>query len=455
MSGLKQIPQKLADLWKFITVDIWRISNTEVKGIKLTVYRLLKTVSLAIRRYDEDQIQRKASALTYSTLLSIVPALAIILAIANGFGFHNILKSQLSDYFPGQKAVLEQIFTWINLYMAQMKGGVFVGIGIILLLWTVINLISNIEICFNEIWLIKKNRSYYRKVTDYFSFMLLIPVFMICSSGLSILTSTAFNTLNEHELFTPLLGSLIKITPYILTVFLFTGLYIFLPNTKVKFKNAFYAGIFAGIAFQTFQYLYISGQIWVSKYNAIYGSFAALPLLLLWLQASWLICLLGVELAYAGQNIQDYEFEADSKNISRRYKDFITLSVLAIIIKRFELGEKPHTSHEISMNYKIPTRLVSAILFDLMELNLVNEVKDEDRGVIYYQPAMDINKITVGGLLEKIDSYGSENFNIDINKTLEKEWKTILKAKADMTMNNKCVLVKDISTLNELKSNML
>jgi membrane protein len=326
----------------------------------------------------------------------------------------------------------------------QVKGGVFVGIGIVLLLWTVLSLISNIENCFNEIWLVKKSRSYYRRVTDYFSFMLLLPIFIICSSGLSIFVSTIFSTLSEYNLFTPFLSSLIKTAPYILTIFLFTGLYMFLPNTRVKFRNAFYAGIFAGILFQTFQYIYISGQIWVSKYNAIYGSFAALPLLLLWLQMSWFICLLGAELAYAGQNIQDYEFEADSKNISRRYKDFAILSVLAIIVKRFELSEKPYTSQEISLNYKIPTRLVSAILFELMELHLVNEVKDEEKRVICYQPSIDINKITVGGLLEKIDLHGSENFNIDISKTLKKEWETILKAKADMVMNNRELLVKDI-----------
>jgi membrane protein len=328
--------------------------------------------------------------------------------------------------------------------MTQIKGGIFVGIGIILLLWTVLNLISNIENCFNEIYLVKKSRSYYRKITDYFSFMLLLPIFIVCSSGLSIFVSTVFSTLKEYHLFTPFLGSLIKAAPYILTIFLFTGLYIFLPNTKVKFKNAFYAGIFAGILFQTFQYIYISGQIWVSKYNAIYGSFAALPLLLLWLQTSWFICLLGAELAYAGQNIQDYEFEADSKNISRRYKDFITLSVLSIIVKRFEAGQKPYTAQEISLDYKIPTRLVSEILFDLMELRLIHEVKDEEKSLSCYQPSIDINKITVDKLLQKIDRRGSENFNIDINKTLEKVWETILKTRADMTINSKGVLVKDI-----------
>ncbi len=442
--NLKDIPQKLINLQKFITFDIWRITNAEVQGIKQTGYSFLKTISLAIRRYEQDHLQRKASALTYSTLLSIVPILAIMLSVAKGFGFNNILESQLLNYFPGQKEALIKTLSFVDSYMAQIKGGVFVGIGVVLLLWTVISLISNIENCFNEIWMVKKGRSIYRKVTDYFSVMLLLPVFIICSSGLSIFISTIFKTLNEYHLFTPLFETVIKIAPFILTIFMFTCIYIFIPNTKVKFKNAFYAGIFSGITFQIFQYLYISGQIWVSKYNAIYGSFAALPLLLLWLQLSWLICLLGAEIAYASQNIKAYEFEADSKNISRRYRDFLILTILSLIIKRFETGEKPYTANAISADYRIPSRLTSEILFELTELQLLNEIADEEINEMRFQPAIDISKITVGNLLSKIDQDGSENFKIDKEIILKNQWDTILQARADMIVNNKDLLVKDI-----------
>ncbi len=442
--ALKDIPQQLSDLWKFITVDIWRITDAEVKGMRQTGYNFLKTISLAIRRFEEDNLQRKASALTYSTLLSIVPILAILLSIARGFGFNNIIESQLVNYFPGQKEVLQKMLGFVDSYMVQVKGGVFVGIGIVLLLWTVISLISNIEKSFNEIWMVKKGRSYYRKVTDYFSVMLLVPVFIICSSGLSIFVSTIFTPLSEYHLFTPFLEIIINVAPFLLTIMMFTGIYVFLPNTKVKFKHAFYAGIFAGIAFQIFQYMYISGQIWVSKYGAIYGSFAALPLLLLWLQLSWLICLLGAEIAYASQNIRAYEFEADSQNITRRYKDFLTLSILSFIIKRFETGDQPYTATEISADYKIPTRLTSEILFELTELHFINEVPDEEKNVLRFQPSIDIHKITVGGVLTKIDQSGSEYFKIDKEGLLKNQWNTILQAKADMVMNNQDLLVKDI-----------
>lgn len=442
--NLKDIPQKLSDLWKFITVDIWTITDAEVKGMKQKGYNFLKTISLAIRRFEEDSLQQKASALTYSTLLSVVPIFALMLAVAKGFGFNNIVESQLFDYFPGQKDVLQQVLRFVDSYMEHVKGGVFVGIGIIFLLWTVISLVSNIEDCFNEVWMVKKGRSIYRKITDYFSIILLVPLFLVCSSGASIFVSTIFNTLSTYHLFTPLISAVIKTAPFVLAILTFTCIYIFIPNTKVRFKNALYAGIFAGISFQLFQYLYISGQIWVSKYNAIYGSFAALPLLLLWLQLSWLICLLGAEIAYASQHIQSYEFEADSKNITRRYKDFLILSILSLIIKRFEKGEKPYTADRISSEYKIPSRLTSQILFELTEMNFINEISDEEKDVIRFQPAMDINNITVGDVLSKIDREGSENFKIDRQGRLAPQWNTILKAREDMVANNQHLLVKDI-----------
>lgn len=442
--GLKDIPGRLSELWKFFTVDIWRITDAEVKGMRQAGYKFLKTVSLAIRRFDEDSLSQKASALTYSTLLSVVPVFALLLAVAKGFGFNNIVESKLFDYFAGQRDVIQQVLSFVDSYMEHVKGGVFVGIGLLLLLWAVISLVSNIENCFNEIWMVKKGRSIYRKITDYFSIILLIPMFIVCSSGVSIFISTAFNTLASYHLFTPLISFVIRLIPFLLTILMFTCVYIFIPNTKVRFLNAFYAAIFAGISFQAFQYLYINGQIWVSKYNAIYGSFAALPLLLLWLQLSWLICLLGAEIAYASQHIQTYEFESDAKNITRRYKDFLTLSVLSLIIKRFEKGEKPYTSNGISSKYKIPARLTSEILFELMEINLINEIVDEEKAVIRYQPSIDINSITVGGVLTKIDREGSENFKIDKEETLKKQWETILQSREDLVMNNKDLLVKDI-----------
>ncbi|WP_099464828.1 MULTISPECIES: YihY/virulence factor BrkB family protein [Parabacteroides] len=431
---------------RFVTYDIWRITENEVSGLKELYINTIKTIILAIRGFLNENLQTKASALTYSTLLSIVPLLAVLLGVAKGFGFQGTVREELIDYFPGHETELNKAFEFVESYLDQAQGGIIIGIGFILLLYTVINLISSIEDTFNDIWQIQKSRPWYRKISDYLALFIILPVLMMTSSGLSLFVSTLQNSfLSKYLFFTPLMEIILNIAPYLITTLTFTALYISLPNTKVRFVNGLIAGFIAGCAFQFFQFIYISGQIWVSKYNAIYGSFAALPLLLLWLQLSWLICLFGAELTYASQNVKKFSFERDSKNISRRYKDFLTLLIASLIVKRFVKGEKPYTADEISDAYRIPIRLTTQILYLLTELNIIIEVNygDDDR-VAYYQPAIDVNKISVSYLLTKMDEYGSENFKIDTSCLFSKEWKTLLKTREDMIKANDNILLKDL-----------
>lgn len=442
----ERISDFLAWAIRFVTYDIWRITENEVSGLKEKYINIIKTIVLAVRGFQNENLQTKASALTFSTLLSIVPLLAVLLGIAKGFGFQGAVRQELFDYFPGHELELSKAFEFVESYLAQAQGGVIIGVGLIFLLYTVINLISSVEDTFNSIWQIQKSRPWYRKISDYLALFLVLPILMTTSSGLSIFISTLQNSfLSQYLFFTPLVELLLHVAPYIITSLAFTGLYVSLPNTKVRFINGLAAGLIAGCAFQFFQFIYISGQIWVSKYNAIYGSFAALPLLLLWLQLSWLICLFGAELSYASQNVKKFSFERDSKNISRRYKDFLTLLIAALIIKRFEKGEKPYTADELSDAYRIPIRVTTQILYLLTELNIIIEVNygNDDR-VAYYQPAIDINKISVSYLLTRMDEYGSENFKIDTSCAFNKEWKALLKTREDMIKANEQILLKDL-----------
>ena len=442
----ERISALLARTIRFVTYDIWRITENEVSGLKEIYINIIKTVILAVRGFQSENLQTKASALTYSTLLSIVPLLAVLLGIAKGFGFQGTVRQELFDYFPGHEMELNKAFEFVESYLAQAQGGVIIGVGLILLFYTVINLISSVEDTFNDIWQIQKSRPWYRKISDYLALFLVLPVLMTASSGLSIFMSTLQNSfLGQYLFFTPLMELFLHIAPYIITTLAFTGLYVSLPNTKVRFVNGLVAGFIAGCAFQLFQFIYISGQIWVSKYNAIYGSFAALPLLLLWLQLSWLICLFGAELSYASQNVKKFSFERDSKSISRRYKDFLTLLIASLIIKRFVKGEKPYTADELSDAYRIPIRITTQILYLLTELNIIIEVNygNDDR-VAYYQPAIDVNKITVSYLLTSMDKHGSEHFKLDTSKLFSKEWKALLKTREDMIKANDNILLKDL-----------
>ena len=342
------------------------------------------------------------------------------------------MEHQFRNGFGGNTETTEAILSFVDSYLSQTKGGVFIGIGLVMLLWTVINLVSNIEITFNRIWEVKKARSMYRKITDYFSMFLLMPILIVVSGGLSIFMSTMLKQMDDFVLLAPIMKFMIRLIPFVLTWLMFTGLYIFMPNTKVKFKHALIAGVLAGTAYQAFQYLYISSQLGVSKYNAIYGSFAALPLFLLWLQISWTICLFGAELAYAGQNIQSFSFDQDTRNISRRYRDFISILIMSLIAKQFEKNEPPYTAAQISEEHQIPIRLTNQV---------VTDAKSEEIG---YQPSMDINQLNVAILLDRLDTYGSENFKIDKDEEFSDEWKVLTESREEYYKKASKVLLKDL-----------
>lgn len=443
-SRVERLKKEVKKHWHFFSYEIWRITEEEVTGARHALFNIAKTIILTGRFFLSDRLQEKASALTYNTLLAIVPVMALILAISRGFGFQNILEKQLLEFFPGQEEVITFTFGFINNYLQQAKNGVFVGIGLLFLLWAVISLIGNIETVFNHIWQLKHSRSIFRKFTDYLSMILIIPVLMIASSGLSIFISTSIKLPYFQFIFDPLIMSLFKIAPYVITCLLFTVIYIVIPNTRVRFLNAFWAGLVAGIFFQIFQYFYINGQIWVSKYNAIYGSFAALPLLLLWVQLSWLICLFGAELTYASQNIRNFNFEQDTNKISRRYYDFITLLIATLVVKRFQKQLPPLTTEEITNNYQIPSKLTAQILGKLVDIGILCEVFNENEKIHAWQPAMDIHQITVGLLMTRIDQEGSEDFKVDRDYLFSKEWQILIESRQEQMDKANSVLLMDL-----------
>ena len=428
----------------FLLEDIWRITEDEISKKRNLLYSAIKIITLSIREFVQGRVINKASALTYSTLLAIIPILAILFAIARGFGLANLLEEQFRIGLEGQAIAAETILSFIDSYLSHAKSGIFIGVGIIMLFYTVLLLTNNMEQTFNSIWQVKKHRSIYRKMTDYFSMLLLLPLLILLSSGISIFMSTFMRNMQEFTLLAPIIKFLVRLTPYVLTWGMFTALYIFMPNTKVKLKYAILPGILAGSAFQAFQYLYIGSQIWVSRYNAIYGSFAAIPMFLLWTQISWSICLFGTQLCYVAQNLRNFSFSKETENISRRYHDFLCILIMSLICKRFQTDEPPYTAETLSDEHKIPIRLTTTILYELQDLHLIHEtpMEDEDEEMGYL-PAVDINRLNVGMLLNRLDEVGSEAFKIDKSRYYA-SWDTLKKARKEYYDSTSKVLLKDL-----------
>ena len=224
--------RKGLDFWEYASEGVWNDTRQTWK------VNAVKTINLSIRSFLNSDLQYRASALTYNTLLAIVPALAMLFAIGRGFGFQNLLQSQLTNLLPSQKHALETALTFVDGYLSEASQGLFVGVGLVVLLWTLISLMSNIEDSLNLIWGVTRNRTFGRKIIDYTAIMFLLPILMICSSGLSVFMSTTLIEQIHIKFFTPAIKWMLDLAPFILVWLAFIGMYLLFPNTKVKIKNA-------------------------------------------------------------------------------------------------------------------------------------------------------------------------------------------------------------------------
>ena len=447
-SGFKKTVDFIRRAIVFVTGDIWHVRGEE-QGLGHRMSELLRILILASRGFNGNKLVVIASALTYFTLLAFVPFVSIILGIAKAFNAQDYIQNELFAHFTGHTEVLNFVFDLVDRVLSTATNGVVVGIGLVFIFWSLWAIVNNMERAFNIIWEIPKGRKFYRKITDLFASILILPLLLILTSGLSIYIRTAVSSANWLQALSPFVHFLVKLAPFFVSFLLFTLMYIIVPNTKVRFKNASIAGLLAGFGFQIFQYIFISGQLWVNRYNAIYGSFAAIPILLLWLQTTWIIILFGAEITFASQNVRNFYFEKEVLDISHRYRYFLVMLIMSVICDRFEKGEKPLSANERSVQHHIPARLTNRILNRLLDVKLISETRDEEsRGEVLYQPALDIHQITTGLVFEKYFEIGSDEkefeIAIDTKDMYARQWNSLLAMERAMREKGDQILVKDL-----------
>ncbi|MCK4629351.1 MAG: YihY/virulence factor BrkB family protein [Sedimentisphaerales bacterium] len=406
----------------FVKNGIWRIRPKEASRSKSFFIRQFRIFVLSLRGFDEDRCSLRASALTFYSLLSIVPVVAMFFGIAKGFGFEQRVQEELLEKFQGQKEVIEDVIDFAHKLLENASGGLIAGIGVALLFWSIIKVLGNIEHSFNHIWGIKKARAWGRKFSDYLSFMLISPVLLVMSSSITVFIKSRLTSLSENMgafgAAIMLLLPLLKFLPFLMVWILFTFIFYWMPNTKVRFRSSLVAGITAGTLFQVVQWLYVTFQIGVAKYGAIYGSFAALPLFLVWLQISWLIVLFGAELSFAHQNVETYEFEQECYSVSHSFKMLLSLIVTHLLVRNFCRGEKPSDAMQISQSLDLPIRLVRQILFELTDANILTEIKKDDDKGVFYQPSRDVEGLTVRYVINALEQRGSSAIPITESREL-------------------------------------
>lgn len=396
----------------FLKKDIWRITFKNIPRYQVFFIKTLRILLLAFRGYDEDKVSLRSSALTFYSMLSVVPVAAMAFGISKMVGIDKQLTRYLNEQFAGQQEVLDYIIQFAKSFLDNTKGGLIAGVGAIILIWSVMKVFGNIESSFNAIWQIRQGRNWFRKFSDYISMLIIAPILLVSSSSATVFISTMLKELAAENaivgVLSPLLFMLIKLVPYVLIWLLLTMVYMVMPNTKVNFKSAFVAGIISGTVFVFVQWAYIHFQVGVSNYNAIYGSFAALPLFLIWLQMSWLIVLFGAEISFAVQNVEKYEFEPDTQNLSPFSWRVLTLTVAHLLIKNFAHGQKALTAEEISKRLEIPIRAVRDIIYMLVDSEILSEVNTKNEKEKAYQPAVDTNILTVSYVLNALDHRGAD-----------------------------------------------
>ncbi len=435
----------------FFKTGVWEIRLKDLPPRQALLIKYLRIILLASRGFVRDNCQKTASVLTYYSLLNVVPVVAVAFAMAKGFGLEKMIEKQIlqmAEKANWEANITTQIISFSHNLLNQAKGGLIAGVGVVLLFWTVISILGKIEESLNEIWEVKKSRTLVRKFSDYIAMMVFAPVLFIISSSATILVASQLkiivNKIALLGIFSKVIFLLLSLLPYASIWALLTMLYLIMPNTRIPLKSAIMGGVVAGTIAEIVQWVYIKFQIGVASYGAIYGSFAALPLFLAMLQMSWMIVLLGAEIAYANEHYETFGFHPDYSRMSVSSKKILMLRVFHLLTKKFALGEKALSVSQIAHVLEIPVRLVRQLLHELSEVGLVVETSKGIMGEVAFQPGRSIENITVKLALDEYEKYGITKIPDYQSEEVEKLYKYLKDISETIEKSSGNVRLKEI-----------
>lgn len=398
---------KIKNILQFFHAKIWHVRLENRPAWSAFLIKQLRIVLIVSKHFTQNKLQVQAAGLTFYTLLSVVPVFALVFAIAKGFGMQEALETQIFKSMKGQEAAAEQIMKFATSMLENTQGGLLAVVGVAILLWSVLTLLSSIESSFNDIWQVAKGRSWVKKITDYFIIMFFAPILIIASGSMQVVLTQGFENLVAGFDVLTYIGSavyfLLRMLPYVLIWLVFTFVYMVMPNTRVNVSSALIAGIIAGTGFIIVQWIYIKFQVGVSRYNAIYGSFAALPLFMVWANTSWLISLVGAQIAFANQNITEIENEIVGNKLSTTQIHVIAVMILRRIASNFSQGLPPIGAKKISVQLKIPFGITTKVLEILVNAKLLTEVDEFENRNNAYLPLKSLENTTVADIMKAID----------------------------------------------------
>ncbi len=384
---------------------VWNSSKTELSGWQAGVITSLRITHLIIRDVIEGMITLRAMGLVYTTILALVPLLAVSFSVLKGFGVHNQIEPFLLNLLSplGDKGA--EVTAKIIEFVDNTKAGVLGSLGLALLLFTVISLLQKIERSFNYTWHVLQLRSMGKRFSDYLTVVMIGPVLLFSALGItaSIANVSVIQNVMQIEsigFLTHLVGRLL---PYLLVISAFTFVYMFVPNTKVKFKSALIGAIVSGVLWETSSWAFASFVVGSSKYTAIYSAFASMIIFFIWLYVTWVILLIGCSIAFYHQNPSQQNLDARKINLSNREKETIALNIMVLIGKHYHAHKAAWTIESLALHMNISSEACIKIIKQLLNKHLLNETADTPTT---YIPAYDLETIPVYDIISAIRCSG-------------------------------------------------
>lgn len=403
MMYLDRLEEQKASQGVVVRTLIWLLA----RPVKLLLYML--------QGLSAHATMVRSAALTYYTLVSIVPVVALVFAFVKGFGLADGLVQNLYSVFPQIPEVVDYLVEFSQKALARTQGGLVALFSLLALFWSVWSVFSSIEDAFNNIWEVKSTRSWSRKISDYITIIVFAPILWVGASAASVYLQNLLGWSDSLWL-----EALSKLISMVIAWFMFSLMYVVLPNTKVNLSAAIKSGVIAGTVFLLFQWGYVFIQTWMTSYNAIYGSFAALPLFLLWMLTSWSILLLGGELSFTFQNEKRFDEERESLLVSYDCRRKLMVGVMVIVARNFRDGNGAMAVDDIRTELGLPKRILSSVIATLVEAGMLHEIHIGGKEFeLSYAPARDISTLTVYDVLSAVDAHGEGRDSIDVSEPRE------------------------------------
>ena len=388
--------QKVAEFWTYLGDSQSR------------VLKAFRTVILAATKFKQDDCMLYAASLAFYSLIALVPVLALVMGISRGFGFDKYIESSLKANFASHQEAIDTVLGFASNLLGNGNSGIIAGVGIIILGWSVLKVLGDVEKAFNVVWGIRRARPPGRKINDYLSLVILAPIAMFIANSFTIYISNELVELAPTSPFiaehTRSITLLFSLAPLAMICGLLAWLYYFLPNTMVDFSSASLGGIIAGILFSISQWIYISFQVGATRYDAIYGSFVALPLLFIWIYICWIIVLLGCQISFTHQTRMRQPWELSSRALSHRMKISLMLKITQLCVRFVHRGRKPMTGRDIAFRLMVPYTYIKPLLENLVQSGILFDFKPVDSNRIYFIPNNDIHKLTVQYVIDTLES---------------------------------------------------